>query len=749
MGKVTLFVIAFTLFNLSVFSQNDDCSSPTSLTVNATCVLDSNNTATATEGMSNASCWTGPGSNYSHSLWYSFVANGPTQVIDMTGNSLGTNTIGAVYSGSCGSLTEVACGTDGAPFTATGLSAGVTYLIMIDGKGNNVGSYCIRVLDPPTNDDCVDAVTLTVGAGCVAGFNSGASAEGLTDPSCWTGPSSYDESVWYQFQATDDSVTINFGDGSLGANGQAGVYEGSCGSLTEVGCGKGGSEVNLTGLNIGTWYYVMVDGKTTEDGTFCISAYETPPPPPPIGTCVNPRDLFVASTCTNIKGTQYDGHNNILSTDLTTGDDGGAEAAGYGNPEGLESGCGGTSASDDAYWVKFEATNTTVTFTNQGGENLDYTLYSGTGCTSLSEMDCQTINAGGNTTFNGMTVGESYYIMITNSNTSATTQRYLCLTGTAYVNPYDQCGDALSMTENVIYDMNNSESSADRSLCSGSMENNVWAYWTAPATWTGDAFVHLFAQDCACENGLQMSIYTAGASCPPNNGPTCEVILNPNNTRDFFGQFTPTAGETYYVTIDGFADCACSFSFAVTNSDVVPVLSAKISSFFIKTRDNVNQLKWKSEWEENHKNYVIERGTNVFAFEPIASVQGVGTTTLENRYSYVDKVSSSGEYYYRLKKVDYNGKVSYSKVIHTRNDFKVAVRIFPTTVYSGDKIFVSQANDILSVEIVDPNGRVVVTENKVEGRSQIEMSTHNLPSGIYSVLLKETNSVSSYKVMIR
>jgi len=61
------------------------------------------------------------------------------------------------------------------------------------------------------NDDICSAATLTVGGGCVGGDNTGGSTEGLSTPSCWSGPpTNYSDSEWFSFVATDDSMTINF-----------------------------------------------------------------------------------------------------------------------------------------------------------------------------------------------------------------------------------------------------------------------------------------------------------------------------------------------------------------------------------------------------------------------------------------------------------------------------------------------------------------------------------------------------------
>ena len=370
-----------------------------------------------------------------------------------------------------------------------------------------------RISAQPANDGKCGAVPITVGAGCTNGDNTGATTtgEGLSTPSCFSGnPSNYSTSVWYSFTATDDSISINFGDGTLGTQSMGAVYSSSdntcTGTFTEVGCAKGGNEVELLGLVNGNTYFLLVDGSGNNVGTFCVSSYETPPPPPPVGTCSNPRDLQVAGDCNNIAGVQYDEQNNIISTNLTTGGDGGANASGYGNPEGLDGACAGSDAGQDAYWVRFtgSVTNTgttsTETFiTNPGTNSLDYALYRKPLCTAtcivscpdlcsnLVPVACYTIAAGGTQEI-VVSKDSTYMLMITNTSSNTTTTRNACLTSDVTLVPSNNaCANATAITANVNYVMSTGNASVDGKLCSGSVENNIWAKWTVPGTWTGSA----------------------------------------------------------------------------------------------------------------------------------------------------------------------------------------------------------------------------------------------------------------------
>jgi hypothetical protein len=94
-----------------------------------------------------------------NSLWYKFVAptGGSVQIRTVLGSL--RNTIMGVYSGTCGTgLLEIFTNDDislctnagsnkNSGITATGLTAGQTYYIMIDGESNSVGDFTVSIIN--------------------------------------------------------------------------------------------------------------------------------------------------------------------------------------------------------------------------------------------------------------------------------------------------------------------------------------------------------------------------------------------------------------------------------------------------------------------------------------------------------------------------------------------------------------------------------------------------------------------------
>ncbi len=126
------------------------------------------------------------------------------------------------------------------------------------------------LFQPPANDDCANAKTITPDSACVDGTSrltgetlTDATDEGYTiNSSCFSSTNTPD--VWYKFVAKSQLSTITISNPGTGWGGIANVklqlLSGTCGSLTEVACASG-STLTTTLANPlveGNTYYIRV-----------------------------------------------------------------------------------------------------------------------------------------------------------------------------------------------------------------------------------------------------------------------------------------------------------------------------------------------------------------------------------------------------------------------------------------------------------------------------------------------------------
>lgn len=242
------------------------------------------NLAGTTVGTSDVAHGTGCSmSNYGR--WYTFVGDGQITTIS-TNPSFDIKL--SVATGSCGSLTNIAC-TDSSPESASFTTVnGVTYYVYVAywlSGSSTTGTYTIsRTCSAPiVNDNCAGAISVPVNptrtcTSTVSGTILGATDSGVTGSSCG---GTDDDDVWYSFVATSTTHHIEL----LSVAGSTtdlyhAVYSGTCGSLgTAILCSDPNTSM-VTGLTPGNTYYLQIYSWGSSSGqntTFNICISTDPP----------------------------------------------------------------------------------------------------------------------------------------------------------------------------------------------------------------------------------------------------------------------------------------------------------------------------------------------------------------------------------------------------------------------------------------------------------------------------------------
>ncbi|HET7899171.1 MAG TPA: hypothetical protein VFL47_15905, partial [Flavisolibacter sp.] len=127
---------------------NDECTGAVSLTSNTNCSNTASTLLYATKS-SGVPAGCAPAGNL-YDVWYSFVATSTAQIVTLSGLGTGiTSPSIQLFSGNCGALTSVACGTTS---VASGnLVIGNTYYVQVSNSGTRVtssGNFSICVTAP-------------------------------------------------------------------------------------------------------------------------------------------------------------------------------------------------------------------------------------------------------------------------------------------------------------------------------------------------------------------------------------------------------------------------------------------------------------------------------------------------------------------------------------------------------------------------------------------------------------------------
>jgi len=198
-------------------------------------------------------------------------------------------------------------------------------------------------------------------------------------------------------------------------------------------------------------------------------------------------------------------------------------------------------------------------------------------------------------------------------------------------------------------------------------------------------------------------------------------------------------------------------------------IPVELSSFYAEVINNDVNLFWTTSTETNNKGFEIERriddNSNHTNWIKIGFVEGKGTTTEQNSYSFADYQLPFGNYLYRLKQIDYNGSINYSQQINIVIDFSPnEFELFqnypnpfnPTTKISFTIPFVGTGLALsVQLKVYDILGNEVATlvnEEKAAGTYEVEFNStvgsHQLSSGVYFYRLQAGDFVQTKKMIL-
>jgi hypothetical protein len=211
-----------------------------------------------------------------YDVWFRFTAQATSQTVTISSlQSSITNPEIQLFSGTCGSLVSIVCGTT--TMTGTGLTIGNTYYIRVSNIGSSISAndrfdICVTHPNPPpSNDNCSGATVLASNPAPTCNSitaNLRYATNSAPTGACGgaTATTTYD--VWFTFVATSTTHAVTIS--SLGSNlSSATTYvqmlsssTNSCGGvLTSIGCqpiSTTGGRLTLTTLTVGNRYYVRV-----------------------------------------------------------------------------------------------------------------------------------------------------------------------------------------------------------------------------------------------------------------------------------------------------------------------------------------------------------------------------------------------------------------------------------------------------------------------------------------------------------
>ena len=259
---------------------------------------------------------------------------------------------------------------------------------------------------------------------------------------------------------------------------------------------------------------------------------------------------------------------------------------------------------------------------------------------------------------------------------------------------------------------------------------------------------------------------TGGASGPQPHGPGggggggviySSAALNAASTSGGGAPGTTTGSINYGATA-GAGGLVQVITISTTPAFPVncSVLTANILSASVSSKNNNNLVSFTLSDDEKVQQCNIERSTGGIEYVTIATILPLPTSNNNKLYHYTDADVRLNEplLHYRIKLIQLNGNVVYSRVMQVKSTMQMTgPAITPNPVTDNATLyFIADNAAAITVQIVDLKGKPVWKKQYTANTGMNKLPLNNLqavPDGVYVVHVSNAKQVQTVKMFVR
>ena len=198
------------------------------------------------------------------------------------------------------------------------------------------------------------------------------------------------------------------------------------------------------------------------------------------------------------------------------------------------------------------------------------------------------------------------------------------------------------------------------------------------------------------------------------------------------------------------SNAADRFRIVFTPPTVLPLSFINVTAYQENTAINI---EWKVENESSIRQYEVERSADGNSYTKVNTMAAKNTPASD--YSWPDENAAKGYNYYRIKSIDINGKIEYSKVVKVFiGTTKQTITVYPNPVKDGiiHMQLLNQPSGVYEVRLFNNAGQVISLKHilHTEGSStETLLINKEVVHGIYQLEITQPDDKKiSIKVLL-
>jgi uncharacterized repeat protein (TIGR02543 family) len=192
----------------------------------------------------------------------------------------------------------------------------------------------------------------------------------------------------------------------------------------------------------------------------------------------------------------------------------------------------------------------------------------------------------------------------------------------------------------------------------------------------------------------------------------------------------------------------------IGSKDQSTLLPIELLSFTATCDGRTPIVEWATATERNNDYFVIERSDDAINFVEVARVAGAGNSIEQQNYSYTDYTAASGDNYYRLVQVDYDGSRTVSEIVSVACDDNAdgtpEIMAYPNPFCNELTLDLNNfGNRTAHIEVYDMLGKMVMQDKVDAPQNSYEMILNfgNLPAASYTIRVSTVDFVINKQVV--